>query len=178
MGVAAVAFTSIMGLFPLGLNMSKESYESTQAALIAQTLMADLKDALSTKDSSGNYAKLIQIKGDTFSFDTQNYTNISMIGNNSTTFYLAYDVVPRTNSIGQPLMTRPCAFSTSSTDFYDGGSKTNGAFAVAKVTISKTFFYGTSSANPKKIDVWIETPGNLSVTNRTQFLFTGVIGQN
>ena len=48
MGVAAVAFTSIIALFPLGLNMSKESYEATQAALIAQTTLADLKDALNT----------------------------------------------------------------------------------------------------------------------------------
>ena len=40
MGVAAVAFTSIIALFPLGLNMSKESYEATQAALIAQTIMS------------------------------------------------------------------------------------------------------------------------------------------
>jgi hypothetical protein len=75
-------------------------------------------------------------------------------------------------------MARPCAFSQNSSDFYDGGSKTNGAFAVAKVTISKTFVEGTSSANPQKIDVWIETPGNLSATNRMQFLFTGVIPQN
>ena len=41
MGVAAVAFTSIIALFPLGLNMSKESYEATQAAVIAQSIMAD-----------------------------------------------------------------------------------------------------------------------------------------
>jgi hypothetical protein len=54
---------------------------------------------------------------------------------------------------------------------------------VVKVTISKTFVLGTSSggvtgANPQKIDVWVETPGKLSVTNRVQFLFTGVIPQN
>ena len=47
MGVAAVAFTSIIALFPLGLNMSKESYEATQAAVIAQSIMADLSDQAS-----------------------------------------------------------------------------------------------------------------------------------
>ena len=177
MGVAAVAFTSIMALFPLGLNMSKESYEATQAALIAQTIMADLNDALSTKDASNNYAKLIQIKGDTFQFNSQNYTNIALSGNNSTTFYLAYDELVRTNSTLKPILIRPYAFSTASKDFYTDG--TNTAFAVVKVAISQTFLLGTGGkGNPQKIDVWVETPGKFRDTNRVQFLFTGVIPQS
>ena len=44
LGVAAVAFTAIMGLFPLGLDMSRETHEETQAALIAQSILGDLRD--------------------------------------------------------------------------------------------------------------------------------------
>jgi type II secretory pathway pseudopilin PulG len=176
MGVAAVAFTSIIALFPLGLNMSKESYEATQAALIAQTIMADLKDALSTKDASGNYAKLIQKGGETFSFDSQNYTPIVLNGNTGTTFYLAYKELPRNNSTLKPFLIRPSDFSASLPNWYREG--TNGSFAVVKVTINPTFIMGaSSSANAQKIDVWVETPGKLFDTNRVQFLFTGVIPQ-
>jgi len=174
MGVAAVAFTSIIALFPLGLNMSKESYEATQAALIAQTIMADLNDALSTKDALGNYAKLIQKGGDTFTFDTQNYTTIALSGNTSSTFYLAYDETVRSNSTLKPILIRPSAFSASLPQWYTDG--TNGTFAVVKVIISQTFVLGSSSSsNPQKIDVWVETPGKFRDTNRVQFLFTGVI---
>jgi type II secretory pathway pseudopilin PulG len=176
MGVAAVAFTSIIALFPLGLNMSKESYESTQAALIAQTIMADLKDSLTTKDAADNYAKLIQKGGDTFTFDASNYATIALISNNSTTFFLAYDEAVRPNSSLQPILIRPYAFSTNLPPWYrDGAPK---AFAIVKVTISKTFLLESGSdANPQKIDVWVETPGRFRETNRVQFLFTGVIPQ-
>jgi len=177
MGVAAVAFTSIIALFPLGLSMSKESYEETQAALIAQTIIADLNDALSTKDANTNYAKLIQIKGDTFVFDTKNYTQINLSGNTSNTFYLAYNESLRPNSTLKPILIRPSAFSTTPNDFYTDG--TNGAFAVVKVIISQTFLLGSGGkGNPQKIDVWVETPGKFRDTNRVQFLFTGVIPQS
>jgi len=174
MGVAAIAFTSIIALFPLGLNMSKESHESTQAALIAQTIMADLKDAFATKNSKGEYAKLIQTNGDTFSFNNLNYTNIVITTNNSTTFCLAYDELARTNSNLAPILIRPFLFSPGLPPWYKDG--TNKAFAVIKVTISKTFVLGAgSSDNPQKVDIWVETPGKFSETNRTQFLFTGII---
>jgi uncharacterized protein (TIGR02598 family) len=176
MGVAAIAFTSIIALFPFGLNMSKESYESTQAALIAQTILADLKDALSTKDASGNYAKLIQKGGNTFDFSANNYDTIQLSGNNSTTFYLAYNEMARTNSNLQPILVRPYAYDTNLPQWYTDG--TNGAFAIVKVTISKTFVFTAGGlANPQKIDVWVETPGRFAETNRVQFLFTGVIPQ-
>ena len=177
MGVAAVAFTTIIGLFPLGLNMSKESYESTQAALIAQTIMADLKDAASYQDTTTKkYAKLIQISGDTFTFDKKNYTTIPLGGNTGTTFYLAYNEAARPNSSLQPVLIRPSAYSDTLPRWYTDG--TNGSFAVVKVTINPTFLLDAgSSYNPQKIDVWVETPGSSKVTNRTQFLFTGVIPQ-
>ena len=181
MGVAAVAFTSIIALFPLGLNMSKESYEATQAALIAQTILADLKDAESTSADhflGTTNPKLIQIAGESHQFTTANYTNIDLYNNTSQTFYLAYDQKPRSGATGSPIILRPCEFSASPGDFYTDGS-TNGANVVVRVIIEKTLVLSEDSrSNPQKIEVSVETPGNAKSTNRIQYVFTGVINQS
>jgi Tfp pilus assembly protein PilV len=181
MGVAAVAFTSIIALFPLGLNMSKESYEATQAALVAQTILSDLKDALNTSTNSfpnSKAPKLIQMAGESDLFTTVNYTNIDLYNNISQTFYLAYDQKPRSDSTGSPIILRPCAFSTSASDFYNNGA-TNGANVIVRVIVEKTFvFESGSKSNPQKIEVSVETPGNSKSTNRIQYIFTGVINQS
>jgi hypothetical protein len=173
MGVAAVAFTSIIALFPLGLNMSKESYEATQAALIAQTILADLKDAL----SGGSGIKLIQQGGQASVFDPNNYTSINLNGNISTTFYLAYDQQSRNDSTGSPILVRPFVYSLSSGDFYTGG--TNTAKMIVRVIVDRTFRLGAVGAsNPQKVEVSVESPGNAPATNRVQYVFTGVINQS
>jgi Tfp pilus assembly protein PilV len=178
MGVAAVAFTSIIALFPLGLNMSKESYEATQAALIAQTILADLKDALNTGSGRNQALKLIPKTGNTETFDSANYTTIDLYNNSSQTFYLAYDQKPRSGAAGSPIILRPCAFSTSPGDFYTEGA-TNGANVIVRVIVEKTLVLGASGrSNPQKIEVSVETPGNSKNTNRVQYVFTGVINQS
>ena len=178
MGVAAVAFTSIIALFPLGLNMSKESYEATQAALVAQTILADLKDAINTSSGNNQALKLIPKAGNTETFDSSNYTTIDLYNNSSQTFYLAYDQKSRSGATGSPIILRPCAFSTSPGDFYTGGA-TNGANVIVRVIVEKTLVLGASSrSNPQKIEVSVETPGNAKSTNRVQYVFTGVINQS
>ena len=177
MGVAAVAFTSIIALFPLGLNMSKESYEATQAALVAQTILADLKDALNTSSGKNQALKLIPKAGNTETFDSGNYTTIDLYNNSSQTFYLAYDQKSRSGATGSPIILRPCAFSSNASAFYTGGA-TNGANVIVRVIVEKTFVLGANSrSNPQKIEVSVETPGNAKSTNRVQYVFTGVINQ-
>ena len=178
MGVAAVAFTSIIALFPLGLNMSKESYEATQAALVAQTILADLKDSLNTASASRQALKLISKTGNSETFDPSNYTTIDLYNNTTQTFYLAYDQKPRSGATGSPIILRPCAFSTSASDFYTGGA-TNGANVIVRVIVEKTLVLGASSrSNPQKVEVSVETPGSSKNTNRVQYVFTGVINQS
>jgi len=173
MGVAAVAFTSIIALFPLGLNMSKESYEATQAALIAQTILANLKDAL----NGGSSIKLIQKGGEANVFTSSNYTSISLNNNTSTTYYLAFDQQPRTDSAGSPIIIRPYIFSSSLPSWYTDG--TNTATMIVRVTIEKTYVLGAGSAsNPQKVEVSVESPGNAKATNRIQRVFPGVINQS
>ena len=168
MGVAAVAFTSIIALFPLGLNMSKESYEATQAALISQTILADLKDAL----NGGSGIKLIQKGGEANVFTSSNYTSINLNGNTSTTYYLAFDQQPRTDSDGSPIIIRPYIFSSSLPGWYTDG--TNTATLIVRVIVEKTYVLGAGSAsNPQKVEVSVESPGNAKATNRIQRVFRG-----
>jgi len=178
MGVATVAFTSIIALFPLGLNMSRESHESTQAALIARSILADLQDATSAKAGG----KLIQVTG-TNEFTAANYSNIPMSGSSSLAdrfIYLAYDESPRTDSFISPTMLRPKAAAVGSEP--DWFAKTNGPILLVKVVIRHSFLIGgpvsaNSSANPQRIDVFVEGPASAPAAQRSQYVFTGLIPQ-
>jgi len=178
MGVAAVAFTSIIALFPLGLNMSKESYEATQAALIAQTILADLQDEGTGIGTLGS-SRFIQIGGNSDPTSPANYLTIDFETASTKTVYLAYNQIPRINNdtdpSGQPIMLRPCASSIADTppNWYTSGS--NGLVMLVKVTITPTFriINQNTISDPRRVDVSVESPGDASATNRSQFLFTG-----
>jgi type II secretory pathway pseudopilin PulG len=186
MGVAAVAFTSIIALFPLGLNMNKESYEATQAALIAQTIMADLKDqqtgARNLRTTNPQSARLFQISpnSDPMSVKT-NYAEISIDTGTPRTAYIAYkpnDGANNDTDPNNPLIMRPYKYSTSNAtadDWYKTGL--NNAFALVKVTISPTLISDdqTGENSPRRIDMSVETPGSANVSNRTCYLFTGAV---
>jgi len=184
MGVAAVAFTSIIALFPLGLSMSRESYEETQSALIAHTILADLKDeAGGSSTSPWSTKRLVQTNSNSNPNNTNNYVpvefNIALTA--PQIIYVAYNQVPRTNNdtdpTGQPVMLRPYAGSLGGPpNWYTTG--TNGAVAMVKITINKTFcINGTNgtSGDPRRVDVSVETPGSAPSTNRTTFLYTGIV---
>ena len=179
MGVAAVAFTSIIALFPLGLNMSKESYEATQAAVIAQSIMADLSD-----QASAGTGKLIQKTG-TNAMSTNNYETIQMMSGSGGTdryIYLAYDQQIRTDSSNSPVMLRPSASFVSlngpaDPNWFTRG--TNGPILLVKVSLKHSFrLSATGTSNPQRVDITIESPASAPATNRVQYVFSGVIPQN
>ena len=187
MGVAAVAFTSIIALFPLGLNMSKESYEATQAALIAQSIMADLKDQQTDggnlRTTDPQKTRLLQISPNSDPMGIQaNYVEILIATNIPQTAYIAYkpnDGANNDTDPNNPLIMRPYTYSyttnvATAPNWYNGG--TNGAFALVKVTISPTLLNDDDGSNsPRRIDMSVETPGSANVSNRTCYLFTGAV---
>ena len=188
MGVAAVAFTSIIALFPLGLNMSKDSYDETQSALIAQTILSDLKDQqVGSKNKRYTVAagspysyKLIQIAGNVDpQMVTNNYLGIDLRLLTQQNVYLAYDAQPRTDTdpTSQPTMLRPSAGTTTIPGWYDGSKPSNGLAAVAKVTFVPTFSITTLAATTAvlRVDISIETPGSAKPENRTVRLYTGAV---
>jgi hypothetical protein len=183
MGVAAVAFTSIIALFPLGLNMSKDSYEETQAALIAQTILSDLKDQQcgnknkrylgKTKNGNPYSFKLIQIAGNVDpQIVTTNYLGIDLRLLTQQNVYLAYDAKTRTD-------TDPTSAGVLNTipPWYSGTTISNGLAAVAKVTFVPTFSITTlnSTSGVIRVDISIETPGSAKPENRTVRLYTGAV---
>jgi len=186
MGVAAVAFTSIIALFPLGLNMSKESYEATQAALIAQTILADVKDQ---QTGNGNQrapispwnTKLIQIANNSSPIDVlTNYATVQINTTNPQIVYIAYKPFVGTGNdtdTNNPAMLRPSTgiYAAAAPNWYSTGS--NGATMLVKVTFTPTIMVGsaTSTSTPRRVDVSVETPGSANISNRTCYLFTGAI---
>jgi len=189
MGVAAVAFTSIIALFPLGLNMSKESYEETQAALLAQTILTDLKDQqvgnrnkrYSVAAGSPYSYKLIQIAGNVDpQIVTTNYLGIDLRLLTQQNVYLAYDSKTRTDTdpTSQPIMLRPSAgILNTIPPWYSGTTISNGLAAVAKVTFVPTFTITTlnSTSGVIRVDISIETPGSAKPENRTVRMYTGAV---
>jgi len=189
MGVAAVAFTSIIALFPLGLNMSKESYEETQAAILAQTILSDLKDQqVGSKNkrytvaAGGPYSyKLIQIAGNVDPQTvTTNYLGIDLRLLTQQNVYLAYDAKTRTDTdtTSQPIMLRPSAgLLNTIPPWYSGTTISNGLAAVAKVTFVPTFSITTLANNTGviRVDISIETPGSAKPENRTVRMYTGAV---
>jgi len=172
MGVAAVAFTSIIALFPLGLNMSKESYEDTQAALLAQTILADCRDNLT--GSSATYSQtagfLIQVSSLNSPINSStSYTNVT---NFPSAIYIAYKQESQTNGDS---MLRPFTNSTSPGSFYTSGI--NGANAIAKIDFTFCFAglapNGSLTDGPKNATITIETPGDIPTVKRKQRIFSG-----
>jgi len=179
MGVAAVAFTSIIALFPLGLNMSKESYEETQAALLARTILADLKDeqtgaAATSANTAGN---MIQKgpKNSPLTFTSDN--NYEIVTTDDYTIYIAYkqstqDDTPTPQ--GESVL-RPFRSSTNSSDFYDKGIPE--ARVITKIQIQNCFSITNTGDGPHRVDVTIESPGTVPTDKRKQFVFTGAVGE-
>ena len=173
MGVAAVAFTSIIALFPLGLNMSKESYEETQAALLAQTIFSDFKDNLTgTNTNSSGYLLQIGAKNSPTNFLQNTPANYTNIVDFPSIHYVAYKQTPNApGTLNQETMLRPFTNSTSANDFYTKG--TSEALVIAKINLSYCFPLQSTNLGPIRADITIETPGNLPTEKRKQLIFTG-----
>ena len=171
MGVAAVGFTSLMALFPLGLNMNNDSYMDTQASILAKTIIEDLRDAQGGNkwgrggNSPMNF-RLLQVSTDANPEIAKTFTEIPL-GNytNTYTTYVAYTNAVITNAAGKPVMFRPAKIITA--DNYTNGVV--GAAAVAKITLNQLL------DNLHRVEVVVESPGSAKMTNRTRQFFSGGI---
>jgi type II secretory pathway pseudopilin PulG len=176
MGVAAVAFTSIIALFPLGLNMSKESYEETQAALLAQTILSDLRDKPSGTNSDYRLIQIGQSNSPTDRIEAMNYIEVdtSKTYLAPITCYVAYNQETRKDTLYEGIELRPFEGTLGKPTWWDTGYPK--ATTLAMITVSATFRPKSDTVdNPQRVDVCIESPGNLPAASRKQFLFTGAV---
>jgi type II secretory pathway pseudopilin PulG len=159
MGVAAVAFTSIIALFPLGLSMSKESYETTQAAFITQSIMSQITDIQGGQGLTG-FRRIIK---STDNDPTNGVLESINVGSyrSSTNVYIAYTNYVDTNT-GQ-VFWKPGSNSITSVEWISG--KLNfPAPALVRVTLNR-IFTGGSSYDIHGVEVQVDYPGNLALTN-------------
>jgi len=171
MGVAAVAFTSLMALFPLGLNLNNESYMETQSSILAKIILEDLRDSQGgTKwGRGGNSAmnfRLLQISTDANPESPTTFTTIPL-GNytGAYTNFVAYTNALILSATGSPIMCRPTRIITAN-EFSNG---VVGAAAVAKITLNQLL------DNFHRVEVVIEMPGSAKETNRIRQFFSGGI---
>lgn len=193
LGVAAVAFTSLIGLFPTGLQMSKETYEETQAAFLAQTILNDLRDGLGG-NNNGRFVqagtnlgptayRLVQTNRDIAPTNANNYGFVQIAGTAAPqVLYIGYSNVTVTNTNEMrsqgALMLRPVLGEyrqttniSSAASWYLNGS--NGLAAVARVVVLPAFYLQSANGNTRMAEVSVETPGAARLTNRSQYLFVG-----
>jgi hypothetical protein len=171
MGVAAVGFTSLIALFPLGLNLNNESYMDTQSSILAKTILEDLRDVQAgskwprTSDSCTAY-RLLQVSTDadpeksgTFlAIPLSNYTN-------SYTVFVAYTNATISNALGSPFMLRPVKEITG-LEFSNG---VPGSVAVSRIALNQL------QNELHRVEIVIDTPGLSKETNRSRQLFTGAL---
>jgi len=155
MGVAAVAFTSIIALFPLGLSMSKESYETTQAAFITQSIMSQITDAQAGNTLTG-FRRIIKTanneptKSSLETIDVGTYLP-------STNVYIAYTNYVNTNG---EVFWKPASTITAA----DWNSGKSNSTALVRVTLNRIFI-GGKTYDIHGVEVQVDYPGNLALTN-------------
>jgi hypothetical protein len=182
LGVAAVAFTAIMGLFPLGLDMSRETHEETQAALIAQSILGDLRDDYQAGGTSQTNRRIlvtnrIDLAGGmtNFAVGTNIPTNVLYLG--FTNHTISAGNAGETNYSGALVLRPAISAQATSTNlasapiWFQNGS--NGLAAVARVLATSTFRLADPTPQISSLDILVETPGNIPATNRTQYGFRG-----
>ena len=183
LGVAAVAFTSIMGLFPLGLDMSRETHEETQAALIAQSILGDLRDDYQSGGTSHTNRRIlvtnaINLSNAMTNFAIGNATPINVLYLGFTNHTINSTANPGESAAGALVLRPSMSAQTTSTNlasapvWFQNGS--NGLAAVARVLVTGTFRLADPNFRQMTVlDVMVETPGSAASSNRVQYGFKG-----
>lgn len=183
LGVAAVAFTAIMGLFPLGLDMSRETHEETQAAFLAQSILGDLRDDYQAGGTSHTNRRILvtnridlAVGMTNFAIGTNTPINVLYLGFTNHTINSTAN--PGESGAGALVLRPALSAATTSTNlasapaWFQNGS--NGLAAVARVLVTGTFrLVDPSLRQMNVLDVMVETPGSAASSNRVQYGFKG-----
>lgn len=165
LGIFAISMVGILALFPIASSTGRESSEETQAAIIAQTLLDDLRTSLSARGSTNGW---IVAGSDTFSAFM---TNVSL--RTSRDYAVIYNVKLRDRAdsgggapqIGPPIALKALA-SSPATAYID--RSTNPAavyFSLVRVRPVNTV------PNLAEVNVEVSTPASAPLANRRVFSF-------
>ena len=167
LGIFAVSMVGVLALFPVASSAGRESSEETQAAIIAQTVIGDLRASSSMLGATNGW--LVNGNNTFASF-------IKPINLNQTNDYtIAYNIKLRdwadsaggAPQIGPPIALKALATATG----YSNAVNTPGAIYLSLVQIRPV----TTLRGLASVRVEISTPANVALSNRRIYNFSTLI---
>lgn len=172
LGIFAVSMVGVLALFPVASSTGRESSEETQAAILAETIISDLRTSTSAKGKSGGWI----VRGPN-TFNSLQWLRPINLTNPSTNF-VVYDLIPRVNSsgpdgvgmIGQPIALK-AIFTNLTGANYSNAISTTGAVYGSRIAISPfTNFPGLA-----RVTVTVDAPVSVNSTNRRGLEFSSIL---
>ena len=167
LGIFAVSMVGVLALFPVASSAGRESSEETQAAIIAQTVIGDLRASSSALGATNGWL----VNGNnTFG------TFIKPINLNQTNNYaIAYNIKLRdlqdsgggAPQIGPPIALKALATVTG----YSNAVNTAGAIYLSLIQIRPV----ATLPGLASVQVEISTPANVNLSNRRVYSFSTLI---
>ena len=168
LGIFAVSMVGVLALFPVASSAGRESSEETQAAIIAQTVMGDLRASAGALGQTNGW---MVVGPNTFGQLLTNRINL----NQSSDTAIAYDITLRNlanSGGGAPQIGPPIGLKALTTV----SNYTNAVTVPGAVYLSLTRVrpVGTTPGLAA-VTVEVSTPANVALTNRRVYSFSSLL---
>ena len=172
LGIFAVSMVGVLALFPVASSTGRESSEETQAAILAETIISDLRTSTSAKGRSFGWI----VRGPN-TFNASQWLRPVSLTNDSTNF-VVYDLIPRVNSsgpdgvgmIGQPIALK-AIFTNLTATTYSNAINSTGAVFGSRIAIQPL----TNLPGMALVTVTVDSPVSANSTNRRNYQFSSVL---
>ena len=167
LGIFAVSMVGVLALFPVASSTGRESSEETQAAILAQTTIGDLRSSAS---SLGRASGWLVSGPNTFG---QLIRNINLDEPND--YAIAYDIVLRdfaNSGGGAPQVGPPIGLKAlTNVSNYSNAVTIPGAIYLSLTRVRPV----TTVPGLAAVTVEVSTPANVTLTNRRVYSFSTLI---
>lgn len=172
LGIFAVAMVGVLALFPVASATGRESSEESQAAILAQTILCDLRASTRARGAANGW---LNRGPDTFNTTQWVFPDLTVTG----TFRQAYDLRRRTDGdgaggvgmVGNPIALKAMSNTVSGSAFTNGLTNVSGAIYLAQTTIRPV----TGQPGLAQVEILVQTPANQPQTNRRSFSFNSLV---
>ena len=172
LGIFAVSMIGVLALFPVASSAGRESSEETQAAILAETVLGDLRSSTSAKGKSAGWI----VRG------PNTFTNLQWIKPINLTvrsnYFILYDLISRTNSSGPNgvgMIGNPIALKAMTTvvneSTYSNAVNSAGAIYGSQVAIEPV----STLTGLAAVTVTVNSPVSVTSTNRRSYSFSTLI---
>jgi len=172
LGIFAVSMIGVLALFPVASSAGRESSEETQAAILAETVLGDVRSSTSAKGKSAGWI----VRG------PNTFTNVQWIKPINLTvrsnYFILYDLISRTNSSGPNgvgMIGNPIALKAMTTvvneSTYSNAVNSAGAIYGSQVAIEPV----STLTGLAAVTVTVNSPVSVTSTNRRSYSFSTLI---